>query len=34
MGYATVNASTVWNIAQSALPALLKTVQTLLDASR
>jgi uncharacterized protein with HEPN domain len=30
-GYATVNASTVWNVAQSALPPLLVTVQALLD---
>lgn len=30
-GYATVNVSTVWNIAQTALPALLKAVQALLD---
>jgi uncharacterized protein with HEPN domain len=30
-GYATVNASTVWNVAQSALPSLLVTVQALLD---
>ena len=30
-GYATVNVSTVWNIAQSALPSLLDAVQALLD---
>jgi uncharacterized protein with HEPN domain len=30
-GYATVNVSTVWNIAQNALPALLESVQVLLD---
>ncbi|OYT93723.1 MAG: hypothetical protein CFE43_03130 [Burkholderiales bacterium PBB3] len=30
-GYATVKVGTVWNIAQSALPALLKSVQVLLD---
>ena len=30
-GYATVNVSTVWNIAQNALPSLLDAVQTLLD---
>jgi uncharacterized protein with HEPN domain len=30
-GYATVNASTVWNVAQSALPPLLVTVQVLLN---
>lgn len=30
-GYATVNVSTVWNITQTALPALLHAVQTLLD---
>jgi uncharacterized protein with HEPN domain len=30
-GYATVNASTVWNVAQSALPPLLVTVQALLN---
>ena len=30
-GYATVNASTVWNIAQNALPSLLDAVQALLD---
>jgi uncharacterized protein with HEPN domain len=29
--YAMVNVGTVWNIAQSALPALLKSVQVLLD---
>jgi uncharacterized protein with HEPN domain len=29
-GYATVNASTVWNVAQNALTPLLDTVQTLL----
>ena len=31
-GYATVNVSTVWNIAQNALPPLLDAVQALLDA--
>ena len=30
-GYATVNVSTVWNIAQNALPSLLDAVQVLLD---
>ena len=30
-GYATVNPGTVWNIAQSALPGLVATVQDLLD---
>lgn len=30
-GYATVKVGTVWNIAQSALPALLASVQILLD---
>ncbi len=30
-GYATVNVSTVWNIAQNALPSLLDTVQALLE---
>lgn len=30
-GYATVNVSTVWNIAQNVLPALLDAVQALLD---
>jgi len=30
-GYATVKVGTVWNIAQSALPALLESVQVLLD---
>jgi uncharacterized protein with HEPN domain len=30
-GYATVNVSTVWNIAQNALPSLLDAVQKLLD---
>ncbi|MDP3655163.1 MAG: DUF86 domain-containing protein [Rhodoferax sp.] len=30
-GYATVNISTVWNVAQNALPPLLGAVQTLLD---
>jgi uncharacterized protein with HEPN domain len=30
-GYATVKVGTVWNIAQSALPALLDSVQVLLD---
>ena len=30
-GYATVKVGTVWNIAQNALPALIDTVQTLLD---
>ena len=30
-GYATVNVGTVWNITQTALPALLQAVQTLLD---
>lgn len=30
-GYATVNATTVWNISQNALPGLLEAVQGLLD---
>ena len=30
-GYAAVNAGTVWNITQTALPALLRAVQTLLE---
>jgi uncharacterized protein with HEPN domain len=30
-GYATVNPSTVWNIAQNVLPGLLASVQQLLD---
>jgi uncharacterized protein with HEPN domain len=30
-GYATVNVSTVWNVAQTALPNLLLSVQSLLD---
>ena len=30
-GYATVSVGTVWNISQSALPALLDSVQVLLD---
>jgi uncharacterized protein with HEPN domain len=30
-GYATVNVSTVWNIAQSSLPVLIPAVQALLD---
>ena len=30
-GYATVNVSTVWNIAQTALPTLMDAVQTLAD---
>lgn len=30
-GYALVNVSTVWNIARKALPALLESVQALLD---
>ena len=30
-GYATVNVGTVWNITQTALPALLDAVQILLD---
>ncbi|OYD51331.1 DUF86 domain-containing protein [Acidovorax kalamii] len=30
-GYATVNVSTVWNITQTALPALRDAVQALLD---
>ncbi len=30
-GYATVNVSTVWNIAQTALPTLIDAVQTLAD---
>ena len=30
-GYATVSVSTVWNITQTALPALLQAVQALLD---
>lgn len=29
--YATVNASTVWNVAQNALPPLLIAVRSLLD---
>ena len=29
-GYATMNVSTVWNIAQNALPTLIEAVQTLL----
>ena len=32
-GYATVNVSTVWNIAQNALPVLLAAVHSLLNAS-
>jgi uncharacterized protein with HEPN domain len=32
-GYATVSSGTVWTIAQDALPALLATVQELLDES-
>ena len=32
-GYATVNASTVWNIAQNALPVLLAAVHSLLNES-
>ena len=32
-GYATVNVSTVWNIAQNALPVLLAAVHSLLDES-
>jgi uncharacterized protein with HEPN domain len=30
-GYATINASTVWNISQNALPELIEAVQGLLD---
>lgn len=30
-GYAHINAVTVWNIAQDALPGLLRTIQSLLD---
>jgi uncharacterized protein with HEPN domain len=30
-GYATVNVSTVWNVAQTALPNLLLSAQSLLD---
>ena len=30
-GYATVNPTTVWNIAQNALPELIRAVQGLLD---
>lgn len=30
-GYATINASTVWNISQNALPDLIEAVQGLLD---
>jgi len=30
-GYATVNVGTVWNITQTALPALRDAVQALLD---
>jgi len=30
-GFATVNHGTVWNVVQSALPALLTSVQTLLQ---
>lgn len=30
-GYATVNASTVWNISRNALPGLIEAVQGLLD---
>lgn len=30
-GYATINATTVWNISQNALPGLIETVQSLLD---
>jgi uncharacterized protein with HEPN domain len=30
-GYATINASTVWNISQNALPNLIEAVQGLLD---
>ena len=30
-GYATVNVSTVWNVAQNALPPLISAVQTLMD---
>jgi uncharacterized protein with HEPN domain len=30
-GYATVNPSTVWNIAQNARPCLVASVQSLLD---
>ena len=31
IGYATVNVSTVWNVAQNALPPLISAVQTLMD---
>lgn len=30
-GYATVNVSTVWNIAQNAVPVLIESMRTLLD---
>lgn len=30
-GYAAVNASTVWNVTQNALPLLIEAAQTLLD---
>jgi uncharacterized protein with HEPN domain len=30
-GYATINATTVWNISQNALPGLIEAVQGLLD---
>lgn len=30
-GYASVNVSTVWNVAQDALPPLVETVQALMD---
>ena len=30
-GYAIVNVSTVWNVAQNALPPLISAVQTLMD---
>jgi uncharacterized protein with HEPN domain len=30
-GYATVNVSTVWNVAKNALPPLISAVQTLMD---
>lgn len=30
-GYATVNVSTVWNVAQNSLPPLLEAAQSLLD---
>lgn len=30
-GYATMNVSTVWNIAQNAVPVLIESMRTLLD---